>query len=301
MSNESASSPSATSLSRRSLMGASLAAAALAPLGPLASATPHQEHVAANPVAQTAARPAAITGDAIFMQGTFDLIPPFAGWEGIERTTLHPGAEWPLGKSENDGEGPWLYRVESGELTINADGPISVTRAGEDQAIPVPPGTDVVLATGDQGLTPSGVTSRWRNDGSVPTVVMDAGITTCGSEVQPDGIIHDELVYKLFSEPPQTPVQVAVRRATLPAKAVLPIDALPGLELAYVESGQVDIIDPNAAAMTANPLDTTSKQRSRPIPSGPYPLPSFRSGQVFKVSEAGPAVMLLMTIATANP
>jgi hypothetical protein len=267
---------------------------------PLVGLVQHPAIMPAIDATADAVLPPGVIADTVLLHGTFEAIPPGAAWEGIERTTLAPGAEWPLGKSQNDGEGPWLYRVESGELTITADGPITITRAGAAQSTTIAPGTDVVILAGDQGFTPSGVTSRWRNDGQIPAVVMDAGITTVGSEMRPGGVVHLELVERITDKAPKAPVQVEVRRLILSAKAALSIDSLPGSELAYVESGQVVVVDPASAATTANPLDTTSNTVSLPTPSAPYALQELRPGRVLQVRGSDSATILLMTIREAR-
>jgi hypothetical protein len=196
--------------------------------------------------------PTGVTEDTLLMQGRFDTIPDGAHWMGIERTTLAPGAEWPRGERSTDGEGPWLYRVESGALTIHADGPITVRRAGATEPTPVASGIGVVLQRGDQGFTPSGVTSRWRNDGDVPTVVMDFGITT--TKKRPSGERHRVLVSTTHASALlQPPVEAAVHRLTLAPGRRLPLRELPGLELVFVESGVLALESGNVQ----NPLSLT--------------------------------------------
>src|SRR5690348_2831845 len=79
--------------------------------------------------------------DDLLLSGVFAAIPPDASWIGIERVTLAPGSSRPIGKTENEGVGPWLYRVERGSLTVVADGPMAVRRDGAQAAGIVGPGT----------------------------------------------------------------------------------------------------------------------------------------------------------------
>jgi hypothetical protein len=200
----------------------------------------------------TAVVPEGLSEDMILMQGRCDAIPDGAHWMGIERITLAPGAEWSRAKSSDDGEGPWLYRVESGALTIHADGPITVRRAGANAPTPVAFGSDVVLQRGDQGLTPSGVTSHWRNDGDVPTVVMEFGITA--TKLRPSGGWHRVLVSTTHvSALLQPPIEAAVHRLTLVPGRRLPLRELPGLELVFVESGVLAL----ESGAVHNPLSLT--------------------------------------------
>src|SRR4029079_17550072 len=92
----------------------------------------------------TAPAPEANESEVVF-QATVDRLPPLASWAGIERTTLDPGASWTRGRNQDLGKGPIMYLVESGSLTIRADGPTTVTRVGSNAPATVDPGTEVTL------------------------------------------------------------------------------------------------------------------------------------------------------------
>jgi hypothetical protein len=253
----------------------------------------------ATPVAPAAALSTDPAADTVLMQGTFDTIPQLANWEGIARATLAPGTEMALGKSENDGEGPMLYRVEFGELTIRADGPISVTRAGTSAPVTIPPGTDVVLQEGDQGYTPSGVTSRWRNARQVPAVVLDAGFTTSAQGVLSQGVSHDAVAWT-YGSPPKKPVAVVVHRSTLPAATALAAQNLLGLQTLYVESGTIEVVDAKHLATTANPLSTAAAGKlAQTIGPGSFYSAADQPENAVRVTDAGPATLLIMTVVDA--
>ena len=155
------------------------------------------------------------------------------------------------------------YRVESGALTIHADSPLTVRRAGATAPTPVAVGSDVVLQRGDQGFTPSGVTSRWRNDGDVPTVVMDFGITS--TKQRPSGGWHRVLVSTIHASALlQPPAEAAVHRRERWLRAGGCPYALPGLELVFVESGVLAL---ESGAVQQNPLSRTRGAR-RPSTRG---------------------------------
>lgn len=239
---------------------------------------------------EDAALPAGVLEDVTLMQGVFDVIPPDATWTGIERNTMAPGAAWDVGTSQTNGEGPSLYRVESGTLTIQADGPITVTSAGWNQPATVPAGTDVVLSAGDQGYTPSGVKARFRNESDVPVIVIVAGITTIGWGSSPE-VRNEELAWSLTENPAMEPALVAVRRVTLEAGAAVPIEVFPGVAVGYVESGQV---------IAANSLASPTPSSALPL-RAPYALLALHPGRVLHVTGPEPATVLLMTINNPNP
>jgi hypothetical protein len=244
---------------------------------------------------QTATQPGQVQ-ESVLMQGTFATFPPYASWEGIARATLAPGTAFDLGRAQNDGEGPLLYRVEFGELTVNADGPIRVVRAGATEATTIPAGTEVVLREGDQGFAPSGVSSRWRNDRQVPTIVLDAGIATYGSGVLPPGVTHEPMV-ATYATAPKNPVDVVVRRVTLSPAALLTLDLVPGLQLLYLESGQLQVIPADTLAMAANPLETSGPVKGvRTVTGGPVFSGVIPKGSGIRVAETGPATLLMLTV-----
>jgi hypothetical protein len=187
-------------------------------------------------------RPAGVTTDEVLLQGTFDTIPQWADFSGVKRAVLQPGAVWPLGTNAEDGIGPFLYRVESGALTIRAEGPIEVTRAGSATSQTMTAGTDIVLAAGDQGLTPSGIRSQWRNEGTVPVSALTVMVATDGADPRPSGVRYDDVFIAWPMTPPPTPVQATLRRVTLGAQGSLPGGPAPGLMLVGVESGTADLV-----------------------------------------------------------
>jgi hypothetical protein len=230
--------------------------------------------------------PSAVATDTVLMRAMVDTVPAEAGWASIDRTILPPGAGWAF--DANDGEGPLLYRVESGQLTIRAEGPIAVTRGGASQAHPFAPGTDVVLDPGDQGFTPSGVASRWRNDGDNPAVILDARIMTLRESPPPAGISRYSLVYHSSFTPPSSPFVFTVHQVTLPPGAALRVDAVPGLRLLAIESGYLEARDPR-------------RPDGFRVVNGAGADREFPPGRVFQAAGEDPVTLLLMTTTDSNP
>jgi hypothetical protein len=101
----------------------------------------------------------------------------------LNRYQLAPGAVQPVGSQTDTGVGIDLFTVEAGQVTVEADAPVLVTRAGANLATapdPVPSGTAIVLEAGDQLYASSGVSFRRRNDGSTQATVLDFSISSVG-------------------------------------------------------------------------------------------------------------------------
>ena len=234
--------------------------------------------------APTSILPPGITEDTVLMQGTFDEIPEEPIYAGLVQTTIAPGAVVPLGKSENNGVGPLLFRVESGVLTVQADGPVTVTRAGARVPEKVMSGEKIALNIGDNALTPSGTASRWQNTGTTPVPVMRFEITTPGSSLPSDETIADEWWVRL----PAMPLMAAVRRLTIAPGGSFASADLPGAELLAVENGTLIATDPEGLGTPVNPFDIRVASATNL---------SFPAGRVFQNPSAEPLTLLLVTLA----
>ena len=197
--------------------------------------------------------PGAITED-IVMWATLEQMPSSQRQHqlALNRYRLAPGAVQPVGSQADTGVGLNLSTVEAGQVTVEADAFVLVTRAdaqGGASPSPVPPGTTIVLDVGDQLYAPSGTSFRRRNDGSTPAAVLDFSISSVGdlfrSMVLPAGVSFDpdsSLPYEILSTFPAVPAEASVHRLTLAPGAELAIRDLPGLELVYVEAGALDLV-----------------------------------------------------------
>jgi hypothetical protein len=233
-----------------------------------------------------------LRAETILLQETFDEVPRLASWVGLERVTLAPGAEWTRGRNQDLGEGPLLFGIESGSLTLKAEGPMTVTRSGGAPAT-VAAGTEVVLNPHDRGFTPSGVVSRWSNTGAVPVSVVDAGITTSGTGWGriPADIIYDELVAEYQFRAQTMPLAATVHRVSLKPGETLSVDAVAGLEMLWVESGNLVALDRAEAETSAAPFafDKGTKEAG-----------NLRAGRVFQSADDEPVTLLVMTIIPAD-
>jgi hypothetical protein len=158
-----------------------------------------------------------------------------------------------------------------------------------------------MLEAGDQGFTPSSETSRWRNDGERPTVIIATRITTLDEGLPPSGIARQLLVYDLAFVPPIPPFLLTVRRVTLSATAELAVDAVPGLRLLYVESGQLEARDSQPAATGAAQHTSPTTTKSFRVVNGAGVTRTFPSGRIFQAAGGDPVTLVLMTITDGNP
>ncbi|MGH2615432.1 MAG: hypothetical protein ACRDJC_09355 [Thermomicrobiales bacterium] len=197
--------------------------------------------------------PAGVIEDVVLLRATLEEMPPAGGTPriGLYRTQLAPGAVERGGSQADTGVGNELFTIESGQVTVEADAPVVVTRAATNPAaepILTQPGTAIVLDVGDQLLAPNGVSFRLRNDDLNPATVLGFSIGTVGDNVQavsrPPGVTYsDGFPYKLPGTYPTVPAEATVHRLTLAPGAELPVRDLPGLELVYVEAGALDFLD----------------------------------------------------------
>jgi hypothetical protein len=200
---------------------------------------------------------AGVIADDILLHATFEQMPSLGGMHQLAlwRNQLAPGAEEPVGSYSNTGVGNELCTIESGQVSVEADAPVFLTRAVADPTAapdPVAPGTTIVLDVGDQLLAPSGVTFLRRNDGQASATVLCFSLGTYGDSARiwsnPPGVTYVRgLPFKLLSTLPEVPVEATVRRLTLAPGSEFAVRDLPGLELVYVESGTLDLVYARAA------------------------------------------------------
>jgi hypothetical protein len=240
--------------------------------------------------------------DEMLLAGVFASIPPDLSWVGIERVTLAPGAVREVGKTENEGVGPWLFRVESGALSVDADGPMAVWRAGAPKAGVVGPGTTTILHPGDRGSTAAGVGSVWRAAAGQPTTLLEVAITARTDMAEPAGVADTILVGNCSSHPlaiPNLPVAIGLRRVTLAAGASLPAARISGLIAFAVDGGALTIDDPGVAPGSTPGSFTIRRGDGRTF--GGFGYRDVPAGWVFRDAATEPTSMLLLTLTPADP
>jgi hypothetical protein len=173
-----------------------------------------------------------------------------------------------------------LYRLEAGTVTVRAAAPFTLTRAGASATV-APKDTDIVLEPGDVVFLPFSVTSEWRNDGSVPATLMDAGIESMSMPTKPADYYYDAFP----STWPPAPVELTLRRRTLQPGEHLPIAAAPGLSYLGLErvapdeqAGRLTIVWVDPATPTAAPREQRLTPPAMGAPTGG--LTDLRLGQI---------------------
>ena len=238
------------------------------------------------PLMLPASTPSAdLISDDILLQGPPADIPAGSDRIRLGRTVLPAGTDWTF--DDNDSAGLGLYRLESGALTISADGPITVTRQGVRAAESIPAGAEIKLAPGDQGFTPAGVHTRWRTAATAPATILNARITPSFG-VPPTGVRPSVIVDDFAFAPPSGPVVVTVRRVVLPPAATLRVDDVPGLHLLYIEAGDLHAVDAQHpdGFRVVNGTDVTRR---------------FPSGRVLQATGTEPATLLLLAVTPISP
>ena len=233
-----------------------------------------------------------ITDETLLVHAQFERFPDGILTVSIERWVLQPGAEMPMGSHESGGEGPSAYVVESGTLTLRADGPIALTRAGSTTAASIAAGSPTTLHPGDRGLAPSGITSLWRNEGTVPVRILEAKVKRNDVSARGDGVLNYTVVSESPFVRPDHPITVTVVQVTLHPGAELVADAVPGLEMMKVEAGRLVAVDVDGAGNPLPPVVVGEATRLHR---------SFLPGRVFRSGNDEPVSLLLVTIGDANP
>jgi hypothetical protein len=191
--------------------------------------------------------------DVILLRAALEQMPSVQGRPhqlALNRYRLAPGAVQPVGGETESGVGLDVFTVEAGQLTVEADAPVLVTRAVANPASAaslVQPGTNIVLDVGDQLFAPNGVSFRRRNDGPTPATTLDFSLDAGGAAGSgaplPAGVTADAgLPKKQPPTYPTVPSEATVHRLTLAPGDKLAVRDLPGLEMVYVEAGALDLV-----------------------------------------------------------
>jgi hypothetical protein len=233
-----------------------------------------------------------ITDEKLLLHARFDTIPDGVLSAAIRRWVLQPGAEVTMGRPETSGTAAAAYRVETGALSVRPDGALAITRAGETTPTAIPEANWTTLLPGDRMFIPSGVTSRWRNEGSHPVRLLEATFASRDVQPQPAGVLHYPVISDGPTTRPDRPVVMTVIEVTLHPEGSLPAASVPGLAMLKVESGRLVAIDVDGYGNPLPPSELGHATRT---------LGAFPPGRVFRSGNDEPVRLLLVTIADANP
>ncbi|MFN8590477.1 MAG: hypothetical protein U0031_03365 [Thermomicrobiales bacterium] len=249
--------------------------------------------------------PPGVTSDSPLMRALIEQFPADPPvWIDLSRITLAPGASEQTGSARDSGVGPQLFRIEAGQVTVVANGPVQITRYRTDAEMDsatsiVSPQTASVLDVGDQVFAPSGVTLQRRNDGAAPATLLTFEITADGEGLSQPGVTSAfGMPYGRMSAVP-LPAEASVRRITIAPGDGLPVAALPGLRLVYVETGALELRYRGENTLTAGETPfaaTTLRAGNGTGDFGPTPEQAMltNDGDV-------PATIIAATVAMADP
>lgn len=156
--------------------------AATAWLGVLATGLPRDRVLAQDATPASIAQPPGVSFATLSLSPLVDV--PSPAHLIIERVALNSGARYPFNAGTSS---VGLILMEVGTLTIQAEGPVSLTRAArvreaerEGQSLeslsaaiePLPAGQITRLRTGDAVLVPTSVVGQLRNEGARSAVAI---------------------------------------------------------------------------------------------------------------------------------
>ena len=172
-------------------------------------------------------------------------VPANAYYAQLDRATLSPGASWTIGAGRNGlagslgGPGAWAWLVESGDLTVAADGPVAVTpllsQTSADQT------GAFTLHLGDQASALVGPPVALRNDTANPVTLLVASLSQHARTELPSGVAVDQLVSAFIADPPAGTVELSVQRTVFRDGGSFAGPEPGGLVYLAAESGAFDL------------------------------------------------------------
>jgi hypothetical protein len=210
------------------------------------------------------------------------LIPTAPGGRTFDfwHAVLEPGERVPIA---GQSPGPQITHVVSGELTIQADGPLQLFRGTNiaSGAGTVPSGTAVVLHAGDTAVYPYETAAEYANLGSTPVQVVGGQLSVGGVPGAAASLTFLDYreKYPLPALPPG-PVQATLVRATLPSKGLVPappagslvmeVGAVEEVSIGENSDGSLRNISPSEATiyvLTLTPLGADSETPATGTPA----------------------------------
>jgi mannose-6-phosphate isomerase-like protein (cupin superfamily) len=213
-------------------------------------------------------------------------------WATLRREILAPGAVEEFGVAGVTGDSLDLFIVESGQLTVEAEGPTFLWRAGDDpggEPTALPAGSTIVLESGDHLFIPVGAPSWRRNDAGEPAVFMGFQMTQQEVLLHPAGVTSNRVEPdKVLNAPPQAPATLGLHRLRLLPGERLSLLALPGLQMLHVEEGTLDL-------MGARRLGDLAPESWKSVPAG-QGMAHFDSTTALANGGIDPVTVLIVTI-----
>jgi hypothetical protein len=206
---------------------------------------------------QTPIPPATPGSSGTLMEVTLDeLAPGSIAAVGMVRTTWEPGGSL----RTSTGSGPAVHFVESGAISVRADGDaqVSVVAGGSAEAAATQagtPGTEITVEAGSAFVLPPGATAEIRNAGESPATTLGllaAGDATTEAET---GVTHAVLAQQK-AELPEAPVRVILARVTIAPGDQLELPTEPAQAVyVTVERGQAFLLSGQGINRGPEPME----------------------------------------------
>lgn len=217
-------------------------------------------------------------------------------WATLRRETFDPGAVEEFGVAGVTGDSLDLFIVESGQLTVAAEGPMYLWRESDNpggEPSSLPSGSTVVLNPGDRLFVPPGAASLRRNDAGEPAVIVGFQMTQQEVLLYPRGVTNNRVEPdKILNTPPPAPATLGLSRLRLLPGEQVPLFALPGLQMLHVEEGTLELIG-------ARRLGDLSPESWKAIPAG-QGMAHFDTTTALANGTAEPVSVMIVTIETAS-
>jgi hypothetical protein len=178
---------------------------------------------------------------------------------GLARFTFPPGTSTAGGSFA----GPRLILVETGVLMVVLTDPATIIR--NRQAVsPVaePARGTIIMRPGDRLITLETPPVELRNDGAGPAIFVDAAVWPgAPSDIAPftneDGIVFEPLAIGTVDTLPPAPVEMRLSWVRVPSRGMVPLEALAGPRLVYVDSGTL-VLGAMSGQVTYSPAAVNS-------------------------------------------
>ena len=179
--------------------------------------------------------------DQALIRAVFEILPAAPALVALAQFTYQSGSLF----GPAAGPGPVVFRMEAGQLTFQAEGPLTFVASLSTASVAqrtIEPGTSFDIRPGNQLLVPGNTTHQARSSGAVTAAMMGLAIFPQVPPQQfPPGITFQPLVMGMASAIPQSPAEVSLDRVHCGRGAVLDL-AYSGPTLYHLKDGRMSAL-----------------------------------------------------------